>query len=71
MQKFKMATKNGEKKKFLDDSVNNLGVKNFTEIALSHTVSKINEFLHFMQKFKMATRKWWENHQTSLGLPKE
>ena len=31
-------------------------VKKFTEIALSHTVSKINAFLHFTQKFKMAAK---------------
>ena len=30
--------------------------KNLVEIALSHTVSKINAFLHFVQKFKMATK---------------
>ena len=30
-------------------------VKNFIQIALSHTISEINVFWHFAQKFKMAT----------------
>ena len=30
------------------------GIKNFTKIALSHTVSKINAFLCFTKKFKIA-----------------
>ena len=38
------------------DSADTLRVKNFVEIAPSHTVSEINTFLHFMQKFKMATK---------------
>ena len=33
------------------DSTNTLKVKHFVEITLSHTVSEINVFLHFMQKF--------------------
>ena len=33
-----------------------LWVKNFVEIALSRSVSKINMFLHFTQKFKMAAK---------------
>ena len=33
-----------------------LQVKNFVEITLSHIVSKINVFLHFTQKFKMAAK---------------
>ena len=37
-------------------SANTLQVKNFVEIALSHSVSEINAFLHFMQKFKMAAK---------------
>ena len=32
------------------------GIKNFEEIALSRTVSEINAFLSFTQKFKMATK---------------
>ena len=36
------------------DSADNLWVKNFVEIALSRSISKINVFLHFTQKFKMA-----------------
>ena len=28
----------------------------FIEIALSHTISKINAFVHFTQKFKMAAK---------------
>ena len=31
-------------------------VKNFVEIALSHSVSEINRFLHLTQKFKMAAK---------------
>ena len=31
-------------------------VKNFVEIALSQTISKINAFLHFTSKFKMAAK---------------
>ena len=33
-----------------------LGVKNFAEITLSRTVSEINAYLPFMQKFKMAPK---------------
>ena len=32
------------------------GSKNFVKIALSGTISKINAFLCFTQKFKMATK---------------
>ena len=32
-----------------------LQVKNFVEIALSHTLYEINVFLHFTQQFKVAT----------------
>ena len=60
MQKFKMATKRGMKMNFwqtvADDSVNTLQVKNFVEITLSLTISEINAFLHFKQKFKMAAK---------------
>ena len=36
--------------------------KNFVKITLSHTISEINAFLRFTQKFKMATKNWWENN---------
>ena len=39
-----------------DVSVYTLLTKNFVEITLSHTISKINTFLDFMQNFKMATK---------------
>ena len=38
------------------DSADTLWVKNFVEIALSRSVSEINMFLHFTQKFKMAAK---------------
>ena len=38
------------------DSADNLRVKNFVEIALSCSISEINRFLHFTQKFKMAAK---------------
>ena len=38
------------------DSADTLWVKNFVEIALSRSVSEINTFLHFMQKFKMVAK---------------
>ena len=38
------------------DSADTLWVKNFVEITLSCSVSEINAFLHFMQKFKMADK---------------
>ena len=37
---------------FVDESV----LKNFIEITLSHSVSKINAFLRFTQKLKMVTK---------------
>ena len=37
-------------------------VKIFTEITLSHTVSKINALLHFIQNFKMATKTGGKNN---------
>ena len=39
------------------DSTDTLRVKNFVEIALSRSVSEINTFLHFTQKFKMAAKR--------------
>ena len=38
------------------DSADNLRVKNFVEITLSRSISEINRFLHFTQKFKMAAK---------------
>ena len=38
------------------DSADTLQVKTFVYIALSCTVSKINAFLRFMKKFKMAAK---------------
>ena len=40
------------------DSADTLRVKNFVEIALSRSVSEINMFLHFTQKFKVAGRQF-------------
>ena len=40
--------------KVTDHSGYSLRVENFVKITLSCTVSEINEFLHFTQKFKMA-----------------
>ena len=45
-------------------SVDTPGVKNFIEIALSHTASEISAFLRFKQKFKMATK---NGRKTILG----
>ena len=39
-----------------NDSMNTLGLKNFVKISLSCTVSKISTFLHFTQKFNMASQ---------------
>ena len=38
------------------DSADKLRVKNFVEIALSPSISKINRCLRFTQKFKMAAK---------------
>ena len=56
------------------DSTNRLGVKNFNKIALSCTVSEINAFLHFTQKFKMPTKMarktiFGKSHQLTLLIP--
>ena len=45
-----------ERKKSRVDSADTLGVKNVVKISLSRTVSEINMFLHFMEKFKMPIR---------------
>ena len=44
------------------DSADTLRVKIFVEIALSRSVSEINAFLRFMQKFKMAAKFWRKNN---------
>ena len=46
--------------KRLIHSSDTLWVKNFVEIALSRSVSKIKVFLNFTQKFKMAGKRFWE-----------
>ena len=56
-----MAAKSGRKTVFFceimpADSEDTLRFKNFVEIALSRSVSDINMFLHFTQKFKMAAK---------------
>ena len=38
------------------DSAYTLWIKKFVEIGLSPTIFEINALLHFMQKFKMATK---------------
>ena len=38
------------------DSADTLKVKNFVEIALPRSISEINAFLRFTQKFKMVTK---------------
>ena len=60
MQKFNMAAKKWRENDFwqniADDNVYTLWFKNFVEMAVSHTVSEINAFLHFTQKFNMAVK---------------
>ena len=60
MQKFDMAAKNGGKIIFVKSGQYTLQMpcrsKIFVKTELSHTVSEINVFLCFMQKFKMATK---------------
>ena len=48
--------KKGFLKKSVVDSADNLGAKNFAKIALSPTISEINTFWQFMQKFKMTDK---------------
>ena len=48
------------RKRLAVDSVYTLWVENFTEIAPSCNVSNVHVFLHFMQDFKMATKKQQE-----------
>ena len=60
-QKFKMPAKSGGKTFFCKKSpVDTLWVKNFVEIALSHSVSAINTFVCFTQ-IQDGRQKWWEN----------
>ena len=60
MQKFKMAAKSGGKTFFCEkspvESADTLWVKNFVVITLSRSVSEINAFLRFTQKFKVADK---------------
>ena len=55
-----MAAKSGGKTIFCEimpvESADTLWVKNFVKIALSLSISEINTFFHFMQKFKMAAK---------------
>ena len=55
-----MVAKSGRKtiffKKSPVDIADTLCVQNFVEIALSHSVTKINAILRLMQKFKMTAR---------------
>ena len=48
----------GDKMSFCEmspvDTADTLGVKNFVKFALSHSVSEINVFVRFTQRFKMA-----------------
>ena len=50
-----------------------LGVKNFVEITLSCSVSMINMFLHFTQKFKMAAKMakndFWKKQSDACQYP--
>ena len=50
-----------------------LQIQNFVEIALSHTISKINVLLHFTQNFKMASKSggkaiFVKSRQYTLGV---
>ena len=61
-------------KKLPVNSGDTLAIKNFNEIALSHIISAINVFLHFTQKFKMATKNggkmiFGKSHQLTLLIP--
>ena len=49
-----------------DDSVSTLAVKNFVQTNLCHSVSEINMFLHFSQKFKRAAKNGRKQLFTSL-----
>ena len=56
------------------DSAHNLRVKNFVKIALSCSISEINTFLCFTQKFKMAAKSggktiFAKTHQYTLQIP--
>ena len=55
-----MAAKSGGENNFCEtlpvDSADTLRIKNFIEIALARSISEINAFLSFTQKFKMAAK---------------
>ena len=60
-----MATKYGGETDFWEktpvDYADTIEIKIFVEIALTHTVSEMNAFLDFTQKFKLTNKKWREN----------
>ena len=73
--KFKMAAKSvGQTifgKKLAVDSADTLGVKKFVKITVSRSVSEVNMFLRFTQKFKMAAKRgrkavFWQNVASRL-----
>ena len=49
------------------DSADTLRVKNFVKINLSHTVSEINMYWRFTQKFKMAAKNGQETDFWEIG----
>ena len=44
------------------DSADNLQVKNFVEIALSHSISEINRVFAFYAEIQDGRQKWWKNN---------
>ena len=60
-----MADKSGRKVIFVKSrqyTLDTLGVENFVEIILSHTIKEIEVFLSFTHKFKMTAKsggKWF------------
>ena len=78
MQKFKNGHQKWHENDFWEkspvDSAHNLWVKNFVKIALSCSISEINTFLCFTQKFKMAAKSgrktiFAKTHQYTLQIP--
>ena len=61
-----MAAKSGRETTFWEklpvNSADTLWVKHFVKIAVAHSCSQINMFLHFTQKFKMVAKSGGENH---------
>ena len=71
-----MEGKHSLRKKSPVHFADNMGVKNFVKIALSHTVIEINVLWRFMQKFKMSAKNdgkkfFGENYQYTLQTPYE